>query len=174
MRAAAEAPPTATDPGAAREVVRDSRRLFVRIVSTTLPLLLVLVLVLWYAAREEYATPLWTLPVLVAVVFALSSVHAVGILPTYARSVRVDASGIHLAYREFDIEARWADWSPLGYSWITGGVSFRCGRESRRFYVVDPEQARAILQFPGRPDWELSPAMKRLAGPGPSPGGPPA
>jgi hypothetical protein len=151
------------------EVGRANGPILLRIVATTLPLLLALVVVTWYLALQRGPVPLWTLPALVLVVTILAVAHAASRIPVYARSVRVAAEGLSLAYGTFAISAPWGHWSPLGHSWITGGISFRCQPEERRYYVVTPEQAQAILRHPRCPPWALDETMRRLVGAGTDP-----
>ncbi|MCI4348870.1 MAG: hypothetical protein L3J93_01445 [Thermoplasmata archaeon] len=146
------------------EIARAALPILVRIVAATLPLLLALIVVTWYLAEQRGPVPLWTLPALLLVVTILAVGHALSRIPAYARSVRIGPGGLSIGNGKYEISAPWDHWSPLGHSWITGGVSFRCLPDERRYYVVTPEQARAILRHPLCPPWALDETMRRLAG----------
>jgi hypothetical protein len=75
------------------------------------------------------------------------------------RQVRLDSTGVTFSHPIHDVKVTWSNLEPTGVAPDHGRWALRLSQRNkrrRRFQYVSVPAARAIIEYPAHPKWELS------------------
>lgn len=136
-----------------------------RYLALTLPFVLLLAALIFLGGLARGA-PLWVVFVGPAAAAGFLLFLAYFEATSMPREVRVSEDGIVLSYGwpdKFEMSGAWKDWKPMAGSRIMGWVSLKY-MNGPLWYPMTPLQARAIIEHPSCPEWELPIGVQRAVG----------